>query len=63
MFGQYERAVEEAREAIRLNPDSPVSYRLLMVNNIGLNRLDEAKGAYAQALEHKLNHPEFHIDL
>ena len=24
--GQYEKAVEEATEAIRLNPDSPISY-------------------------------------
>ncbi len=31
VFGQYEKAVEEAREAIRLNPDFPISYYVLML--------------------------------
>ena len=43
VFGQYEKGVEEATEAIRLNPDSPISYSILMFNYIALNRLDEAK--------------------
>ena len=54
VIGQYEKAVEEAREAVRLNPDNPVSYAFLMFNYISLNRLDEAKAAYGQALERKL---------
>jgi serine/threonine protein kinase/predicted Zn-dependent protease len=63
VFGQYERAVEEAKKAIPLNPDDPISYRLLMVNDIALSRLDEANTAYGQTLERKLNHPFFRIDL
>jgi eukaryotic-like serine/threonine-protein kinase len=52
--GQYEKAVEEAREAIRLRPDFPVPYAFLMSSYTSLNRLEEAKAAYEHALERKL---------
>jgi len=54
VIGQYEKAVEEAREAIRLRPDFPISYVFLMYGYIPLNRPDEAKAVYGQALERKL---------
>jgi eukaryotic-like serine/threonine-protein kinase len=63
VFGQYERALEEAKQAVRLNPDFSIAHRLVVANYIGLNRLEEAKAAYAQALERKLTHPSFYIDL
>ena len=53
--GQYEKAVEEARDAIHLKPDFNVPYAFLMWNYMSLNRLDEAKAAYGQALEHRLD--------
>ena len=62
-FGQYENAVEVAREAIRVSPDSPVPYFILGFNYVNLNRLDEAKATYKQALERKLDHPYIHADL
>ncbi len=62
-FGQYENAIEEGREAVRLSPDSPVPYFILGFNYVNLNRLDEAKATYAQALARKLDHPYFHGDL
>jgi serine/threonine protein kinase/tetratricopeptide (TPR) repeat protein len=55
-LGQYEKAVEEAKEATRLGPDFPISYAFLMFNYIALNRLDDAKAAYRLASEHKLGH-------
>jgi DNA-binding winged helix-turn-helix (wHTH) protein/tetratricopeptide (TPR) repeat protein len=61
--GQYEKAVEESREAIRLNPDDALSYGVLMFHYTALNRLDEAQATYAQALKRKLDHPFFHIAL
>jgi eukaryotic-like serine/threonine-protein kinase len=61
--GQYEKGIEAGKEAIRLNPDFPPSYALLMFNYIALNRLDEAKATYGQALGRKLNHPFFSIAL
>jgi tetratricopeptide (TPR) repeat protein len=54
VIGQYGKAVEEAREAIRLKPDFPISYAFLMYGYIPLNRLAEAKAVYGQALERKL---------
>ncbi len=61
--GQYEKAVEEGREALRLNPDDPVPYFLFGYSSIALNRLDQAKANYRQAFERKLDHPFFHYDL
>jgi len=63
VFGQYQGALEQAAEAVRLNPDFSISYRLLGASYIALDRLDEAKATYRQALERKLNHPFIHIDL
>jgi eukaryotic-like serine/threonine-protein kinase len=56
--GQYEKAAENGREAVRLNPDFPISYDNLMASYIALNRLDEAKATYEQALgrEHDFFH-------
>jgi len=62
-FGQYENAVGMAREEVRVSPDSPVPYFILGFNYINLNRIDEAKATYAQALDHKLDHPYLHTDL
>jgi DNA-binding winged helix-turn-helix (wHTH) protein/predicted Zn-dependent protease len=63
VFGQYEKAVAEGRESLRLTPDNPIPYFVLMYSYIALNRLDEAKAAYGQALERKLDHPFLHSDL
>jgi len=59
VFGQYEKAVQEATEAIQLNPDFPVSYDVLMFNYIALHRLDQAQTAYAQAVARKLDSTSF----
>jgi DNA-binding winged helix-turn-helix (wHTH) protein/predicted Zn-dependent protease len=53
--GQYEKAVEEGREAVRLDPDNPIAYATLLFNYIALNRIDEAKSTYAQAMRHTPN--------
>ncbi|MGA7931377.1 MAG: protein kinase [Candidatus Sulfotelmatobacter sp.] len=63
VIGQYEKGVEEGREAVRLSPNLPISYALPMFDYIALNRLDEAKANFGQALERKLDHPFFHIAL
>ncbi len=61
--GKYEKGVEAGREAIRLNPDFFASYALLMFNYISLNRLEEAKVTYKQALERKVKNPFFDVPL
>jgi len=62
-LGQYEKAAEEANTAVRLQPDFPISAAVLMFGYIALNRLDEAKATYEQALERKLDFPFFHFGL
>jgi eukaryotic-like serine/threonine-protein kinase len=55
-MGRYEGVVSEAREAIRLKPDYPVPYILLMFGDMALNRVDDANATYRQAFERKLYH-------
>jgi eukaryotic-like serine/threonine-protein kinase len=62
-FAQYENALAIAKETVGISPDSPVPYFILGFNYVNLDRLDEAKAAYKQALDHKLDHPYLHTDL
>jgi tetratricopeptide (TPR) repeat protein/predicted Ser/Thr protein kinase len=57
IVGQYERAAEEAAEGIRLRPDFAIPYAFRIHAYTALNRFDEAKATYAQALERKLQAP------
>jgi eukaryotic-like serine/threonine-protein kinase len=57
VVGQYERAVEESTEGVRLRPDFPLAYAFRIRAYTALNRFDEAKATYAQALERKLHTP------
>jgi len=50
-LGRYEDFVTEEREAIRLSPDEGIAYTNLIEGYTALNRLDEAKTIYRQALE------------
>jgi tetratricopeptide (TPR) repeat protein/predicted Ser/Thr protein kinase len=57
MLGQYENAVAPILETIRLRPDDGVAYANLMLADVAMNRLDDAKATYEQALAHKLDEP------
>jgi tetratricopeptide (TPR) repeat protein len=57
VVGQYERAVEESTEGIRLRPDDAIAYGFGIRAYTVVNRYDEAKATYAQALERKLHTP------
>ncbi len=59
VIGQYEKAADEAREAIRLKPDFSVPYAFLIFNYTSLNRLDEAKAAFAEAMARKIYNPMY----
>ena len=54
-MGQYDKALAEFKEALRLAPDNISSYENLAFTNINLNRLEEAKAAFDQAFAHKLD--------
>ena len=58
--GQYEKAVEEAREAIHLNPNAAPPHSNLARALLGLNRFDEAKQVIEQALGQKVESPYMH---
>jgi eukaryotic-like serine/threonine-protein kinase len=61
--GRYERGIEEAREAVRLNPTLPSGYNLLAISFRSLNRFDEAKQICEQALAQKLDVTGYHAEL
>jgi tetratricopeptide (TPR) repeat protein len=62
-MGQYDRIVDEAKEAIRLDPTFPISYAILMTTYIPLDRLDEAMTVDKQAVQHGLDSPFLHMGL
>ena len=54
-IGQYEKALQEQREALRLAPDNTLNYANLGGTYVCLNRLDEAKATFDQALAQNLD--------
>ncbi|HYP29674.1 MAG TPA: protein kinase [Blastocatellia bacterium] len=62
-IGQFDRAVDEAREAIRLNPNRPQPYSNLGLALICAGRLDDAKQVYEQAFAQNLDATSFHWGL
>ncbi len=61
-LGQYQKTVAQAEEATRSHPDLPIAYSHLLISYAALNRLDEAKAAYARALRNKIDSSGF-LDL
>jgi len=59
-LGEPEKAVPYALEALRLRPDDRLPYQDLMFIYMSLNRLEEAKAIYKQAVEKKLDGSAFH---
>ncbi len=53
-IGQYEKALEQGTEATRLDPNFIFGYSTRVFAYIALNRLDEAKVTYDQAIQRKL---------
>jgi serine/threonine protein kinase/tetratricopeptide (TPR) repeat protein len=54
LLGNYEKALEQFREALRLNPNGAIGYVTVAFAYTALNRLDEAEAVYKQAEERKL---------
>ena len=57
--GNYEKAVEEDKKAIEIDPDSAIGYSQLAFNYEYLDRLDEAINTLRQASAHKLEIGDF----
>jgi serine/threonine protein kinase/tetratricopeptide (TPR) repeat protein len=62
-LGQYENALDNARQAVQLDPQSVTGYSNLSQAYVGLNRLDEAKATLNQALQKKLGSSLLHLQL
>ena len=54
-LGQYDKALAELQEGLRLAPDNVVNYSSLGLMYLNLNRLDEARAVLDQSLAHKLD--------
>jgi eukaryotic-like serine/threonine-protein kinase len=59
--GQFEKAVENGREAVRLNPDYAPAYTNPAGALVALTRFEEARELYRQARAKNLDHPAFHF--
>ncbi|MGD0414222.1 MAG: protein kinase [Terriglobales bacterium] len=57
-LGNWEKALEELREALRLEPKNATNYLNLGVAYTTLNRLDEADAVYKQAEERNLENEQ-----
>jgi tetratricopeptide (TPR) repeat protein len=57
--GRYEQALTEARKAIELDPDFAIAYYNLGVNNVYLNRVNEAENVLRRASGRGLEIDEF----
>ncbi len=62
-LGQYEKAVTASLEDLRLNPGSAAAFTNLVALYADLNRLEDAKTTYKEALEHKVDNPFLHGNL
>ena len=56
-LGEYEKAIDETLEGIRLNPNAGSNYANLILAYAALDRLGEAKNAYLQAQARKIDDP------
>ena len=63
ILGQYENALENARQAVALDPDGVANYVNLATAYAGLNRVDEARATVNQGLKHLPNNASLHLIL
>ncbi len=60
--GKYEKAVEESKRAIELDPDFAIGYNILALSYAYLDRLSEAENTLQRASERKLDIPDFLVE-
>jgi serine/threonine protein kinase/tetratricopeptide (TPR) repeat protein len=59
--GRYESAVEQTRRGLLLNPDSVIGYDNLSQFSLAVNRFDESRKAYDDAMARKLDDDTLHL--
>jgi tetratricopeptide (TPR) repeat protein len=55
ILGQWQKAVQETQDALRLDPNDVIAYGNLAEGFLAVNRLDDTKAAINQALARKLD--------
>ncbi|HYL47396.1 MAG TPA: winged helix-turn-helix domain-containing protein [Candidatus Limnocylindrales bacterium] len=63
LVGNYDKAISENLEAIRLDPDVALLYSNLMEDYTPVNRVFEAKATYRKAADRNLDSSFLHADL
>jgi len=63
VIGRFEKALAEASEAKRLNPNARYPYANMASAYMGLNRLEEARTIVQEALAQRPNFPDYHFIL
>jgi eukaryotic-like serine/threonine-protein kinase len=63
LMGQYENALDNGRKAVQIDPDNASGYSNVGFAYAGLNRLDEAKATFNEALHHKAGAAVAHSSL
>jgi serine/threonine protein kinase/tetratricopeptide (TPR) repeat protein len=58
--GGFQKALEQAREALRLAPNDVLPYLNVIASYLRLNQLEEAKAIYKQAIDKKLDSMVIH---
>ena len=61
-LGKYERAAEEAKIAIGIDPDFSIGYSNLAASYVALDRWAEAENALRLAFDRKLEIPDFFVE-
>ena len=59
-LAQWDKAVAATLEAKRLNPDSPIAIGNMVDDYAFVNRLDEAKSTYEEAMSRKIENADMH---
>ena len=62
LVGQYDQAIAELHEGLRIDPDHSSFFVNLIANYAALNRVQDATAAYNAALAHKFDHPLLHAN-
>jgi tetratricopeptide (TPR) repeat protein len=62
-LGQFDKALEEAREAVRLEPTAGITWTGLATAYLNLDRLDEARTTVQEAQSKNMDSPVEHVNL
>jgi len=62
-LGDYDKALAQAQEAMKLDPGSVIEYDTLAFSYVAVNRLDEARATAQEAQAHNLDNASIHYIL